>query len=65
MKSAMVVYDPRLGAVDRVLRNSGLLRDLVGGREADPVDVWDKRIGMVAQLFNCLLAVGSTNTVAF
>ena len=44
--------------VERISRNPDSLGDLVGGREADPVDVFREHIGIALHLFDCLLAVG-------
>src|SRR5207237_9872279 len=52
------VVDASLGAVDGVLRNPDLLRDLVSGREANSVNVFRQRVGIAAYLFNRLFPVG-------
>src|SRR5256712_11142595 len=44
--------------VERVSRNPDPLRDLVGGREADALDVFREHIGIALPLFDCLLAIG-------
>jgi hypothetical protein len=49
------MIDPRLGAV---LRNPDLLRDLVGGSEADPVNVFRQCVRIAAHFFDCLFPVG-------
>jgi hypothetical protein len=52
------VVDARPCPIERVSRNSNLLRDLVGGREADPVDVLRQHVRIAPHLLDCLLAVG-------
>ena len=52
------MVDARPSPVERVSRNSNLLRDLVGGREADPVDVFRQHVGIAPHGLNCLLAIG-------
>src|ERR1039458_9008663 len=52
------VVDARLCPILRVPRNPDFLRNLVGGREADPVDVLRQHVGIAPHLFDCLLAVG-------
>jgi hypothetical protein len=51
------VIDARTCPVERISRNPDLLRDLVGGREADPVDVLRQRVGIAPHLLDCLLAI--------
>src|SRR2546428_1537839 len=52
------MVDARPCPIERVSRNPDSLGDLVGGREADPVDVFREHIGIALHLFDCLLAVG-------
>src|SRR6266568_3738786 len=52
----MVDASPR--PVERVSRNPNFLGDLVGGREADPIDVLRQHVWIAPHLFDCLLAVG-------
>ncbi len=52
------MVDARPCPVERVSRNPDLLRDLVGGREADPVDVFRQHVGIAPHLLDCLLAIG-------
>src|ERR1039457_1905694 len=49
---------PAFARLGEVPRNPDLLRDLVGGREANPVDVLRQRVGIAPHLLDCLLAVG-------
>ena len=48
----------RAGPNDGVVRDANLLRDLVGGLEADAVDVLRQAIGVGLDLVDCALAVG-------
>ena len=52
------VVDARPCPIERVPRNPDLLRDLVGGREADPVDILRQHVGIAPHFLDCLLAVG-------
>src|ERR1039457_1499166 len=52
------VVDARPCPIERVPRNPNLLRDLVSGREADPVDVLRQHVRIALHLLDCLLAVG-------
>ena len=49
---------PALARLSESLRNPDLLRDLVGGREADAVDVLRQHVGIAPHLLDCLLAIG-------
>src|SRR5664280_1932975 len=52
----MVNAGPR--PIKRIPRNSNLLRDLIGGREADPVDVLRQHVRIAPHLLDCLLPIG-------
>src|SRR5664280_577286 len=52
----MVDAGPR--PIKRIPRNSNLLRDLIGGREADPVDVLRQHVRIAPYLLDCLLPIG-------
>src|SRR6266852_1981471 len=52
------MVDARPCPVERVPRNPDLLRDLVGGREADPVEVLRQHVGIAPHLLDCLLTIG-------
>ncbi len=52
------MVDARPCPIDRVSRNPDLLGDLVGGREADAVDVFRQHVGIAPHFLDCLLAVG-------
>src|ERR1035437_5819329 len=52
----MVDAGPR--PIKRIPRNSNLLRDLIGGREADPVDVLRQHVRIAPHLLDCLLPIG-------
>jgi len=52
------MVDARPRPVERVSGNPNLLGDLIGGREADPVDVFRQRVRIAPHLLDCLLAVG-------
>jgi hypothetical protein len=47
-----------LRPIKRIPRNSNLLRDLIGGREADPVDVFRQHVRIAPHLLDCLLPIG-------
>ena len=51
------VVDARPCPVDRVSRNPDPLRDLIGGGETDPVDIFCQRVWILAHPFNRLLPV--------
>src|SRR5438552_7836771 len=52
------MVDACFSPVDRISRNPDLLRDLVGGREADAVDVFRQQVGIAPHGLNRLLAIG-------
>src|SRR2546425_12192163 len=52
------MVDARPSPVERVSRNPDLLGDLVGGREADAVNVFRQHVWIAPHLLDCLLAVG-------
>src|ERR1039457_3154529 len=56
----MVDSSPR--PIKRITRDSNLLRDLVGGREADPVDVFRQHVRIAPHLLDRLLAIALENS---
>src|SRR6516162_5114100 len=53
---------PRAGPQQRIVRDSYLLRDLVGSTEADAVDVLGQGVWVGAHLGDGIFAVGLVNT---
>jgi hypothetical protein len=44
--------------IKRIPRNSNPLRDLIGGRESDPIDVLRQHVRIAPHLLDCLLPIG-------
>src|ERR1035437_7776886 len=56
------MVDPRPRPIERISGNPKFLGNLVGGREADAVDVFRKHVRIAPYLFNCLFTVCFENS---